>query len=812
MINDNVGETIAYSHHGSLSRELRRTVEQRLKNGGLSAVVATNSLELGIDIGTLDEVVLIQTPFSISSALQRVGRSGHSVSQTSRARIFPIHGGDFLEAAVMAAAVSEKDIEELHPVQCPLDVLSQVIVSMVAVEPWNLDELYLFLKSTYPYHNLKRRQFDLVLEMLAGRYADSRIRELRPRVSIDRVDGTIRGREGVQYFLFLAGGTIPDRGYYTLRTHDSKATIGELDEEFVWERSVGDSFTLGAQSWRIEKIGHQDVEVTPTRTQAAMAPFWKAEAINRDFHLFEKIALFLEQWNEKLDAAEFERKLRDRYALDSSSAKELVRYLQRQRRATTSDLPHRHHMLIEHCRDPMGRSDAKQVILHTLWGGRVNHPFSMALSQAWQERHGYALEVFVDNYAIMLNLPHDFGIDDLIGMVRTDNLDSLLRRKLETTGFFGARFRESASVALLLPRAGFKRRTPLWLNRLRAKKLLSAVMRYEDFPILVETWRSCLQDEFDLENLAGLLDEIRRGVIRISEVFTEAPSPFSSGLVWRHTNQFMYEDDAPRQPGVSNLRQDLIREAALNSRIRPALAPSILRSFSEKLQRIYAGYSPSTARGLLDWLEERLLIPVDEAQELLSAVARDHDLSREDLFKALEGKAGFLTLHRSDSTFIVALESVGRVLGCLGLDLQQVSLSKLVSPETALQEADLTSVVAALRQWRRSHSDEEDLTTLIGEWLRYYGPVPLERLKRLFGFDETAIGELLRVLTDCKTVVVDSFGEDPNRIEVCDLENLERLLRLARSERRESFKTRSIDQLPLFLAHLAGIDEQGRFD
>jgi ATP-dependent Lhr-like helicase len=809
LINESADRIVAYSHHGSLSRELRRVVEQRLKEGRLSAVVATNSLELGIDIGSLDEVILVQTPFSVSSALQRAGRSGHRVGQTSRARIFPTHGGDFLEASVMAAAVSAGDIEEIHPVLCPLDVLAQVIVSMTCVQRWNIDELFSFLRSSYPYHNLKRRQFDLVLDMLAGRYADTRVRELRPRVSIDRIDNTAEGREGVQYLLFLAGGTISDRGYYTLRTHDSKAIIGELDEEFVWERSVGDSFTLGAQSWRIERIGHQDVEVIPTRLRSAMAPFWKAEAMDRDFFFSEKIALFLEEWNERLENSGARAELQDQYALDSSSAKELLQYLKRQRQETEADLPHRHHILIEHCQQSLDRSDNEQVILYTFWGGKVNRPFSMALAQAWEEKHGYPLEVYVDNSAIMLSLAHEFGREDLVDLVRPDNLESLLRSKLETTGLFGARFRECASIALLLPRAGFKRRTPLWLNRLRAKRLLSAVSRYEDFPILVETWRCCLQDEFDLVSLERLLDEVRRGTIRISAVSTRSPSPFSAGLVWRQTNRFMYEDDTPRTRGRSNLSEDLIREAALSSRIRPDLSPPLLRDFTEKLQRIAPGYAPSTSRDLLDWAKERLLIPIDECDALLAAVARDHGLSKNDLLQPLEGKIGFLTLLQSDSTFLVANESVARILGCLGLKTDDARLHTSLSPMIPLEEKHLVSLRSSCQEWKAKHSNEEDHTALLGEWLRYYGPVPLERLRNLFGLDQASIDELLQSLIESKTVVVDSFSSESKQLEVCDLENLERLLRLARSEKRPSFEALGLDHLPLFLATWQGIASPG---
>ncbi|MEE9562520.1 MAG: DEAD/DEAH box helicase, partial [Thermoanaerobaculia bacterium] len=295
LLNEDESSDLAYSHHGSLAREIRAGVEERLKEGRLAAIVATNSLELGIDIGSLDEVVLVQTPPTVASAVQRIGRAGHGVGEVSHGRLYPLFERDYLSAAVVARSVLDQDIEEVRPIIGALDVLAQIVLSMVATESWGIDELFDFIRTTYPYRELTRRQFDLVLEMLAGRYADSRVRELEPRISIDRVAGTVVGRRGAARLVYLSGGTIPDRGYYHLRLEASMAKIGELDEEFVWERSVGDTFTLGAQSWRIRTITHNDVLVSPAHRSSAMAPFWRAEERDRSFHLSAKMGRFLEQ-------------------------------------------------------------------------------------------------------------------------------------------------------------------------------------------------------------------------------------------------------------------------------------------------------------------------------------------------------------------------------------------------------------------------------------------------------------------------------------------------------------------------------------
>ncbi len=539
-------QELAYAHHGSLSREIRLAVEQRLKKGELKAIVATSSLELGIDIGELDNVILIQTPPAISSAIQRIGRSGHHVGSTSRGLLYPTHGRDFLNGAIIAKSVVEQDIEPINPIDAPLDVLAQVIISMVAFETWDIDELFASIKASYPYRNLSRRQFDLLLSMLAGRYAETRLRELKPRIHLDKIDNTVRGREGVQRLIYLSGGTIPDRGYYDLRIEESRAKIGELDEEFVWERKVGETFALGTNVWQIRRITDNDVEVIPTDAQPGIIPFWRAEDMSRDFYFSEKILLFLERVNDRLDdqASLRDELLRD-YFLDDPAADELIGYLKRQREATGADLPHRHHLLIEHFQDPLNQSGMKQVILHTLWGATINTPFALALQAAWEEKYHYHIEVIENNDCLVLMLPHEFSAQDIFSLVTPENLERLIRASLEKSGFFGARFRENAGRALLLPRLHFKKRLPLWLNRLRSKKLMDAVLQYPDFPILLETWRTCLQDEFDLERLRQMLDEVRAGQIKLTEVITREESPFAEGLIWKQTNIHVYEDDSP---------------------------------------------------------------------------------------------------------------------------------------------------------------------------------------------------------------------------------------------------------------------------
>ncbi|MBP7736205.1 MAG: DEAD/DEAH box helicase [Spirochaetes bacterium] len=789
-LNEDEGEIIAYSHHGSIAREIRLEVEERMKRGELKAIVATSSLELGIDIGDLDEVILVQTPFSISSCLQRLGRAGHGVGERSAGRIFPTHGMDLLTAAVMARCVDERGIEPVRPVECPLDILAQVIVSMTAAETWNIDDLYNFLKTCHPYHNLSRNQYGLVLEMLAGRYADSRLKELSQRVSIDRLDNTVAARAGAAYIIYTSGGTIPDRGYYDMRVQGAGSKIGELDEEFVWERKIGDTFTLGTQGWRIQNITHNDVEVVPLRGTAGMLPFWKAEERDRDFYYSEKILSFLKEADEGLgDPEGFIDRLRHVYSMDENAAASLADFLQRQKAASGGKLPHRGRVVIEHYHDGSGASDSTETVLHTFWGGRVNRPYAMALAAAWEERYHTPLEIFVSDANILLILTGDVSIREALSLVTAENLEELLRKRMESSGFFGARFRINAARALLLPRATFKKRYPLWLNRLRSRKLLETVMAYPDFPILLETWRECLQDDFDLESLKILLDEAAAGRIEFTETTNSAPSPFCGSLIWRQTNKYMYQDDAPEGRGQSNLSQAILDEVLHSSRLRPRIPARLAADLESRLQRLRAGYAPSSPAELLDWLKERLLIPLDEWDRLAAACRRDSPDFPAELPPAISEKISTIILPGSTVTHRAALENVPLIRSLFGM----ADDGGAISPGAG------TSAVES----------EMDRADFLAQWLSYYGPLRRERITESLGIRGGDLEDLLERLAEERRIIVDAIIEGSDSEEVCYTDNLERLLRMARQDRQPSFKALGPEYLQLFLASHQGAARPG---
>ena len=793
-INHGFDKPLAYTHHGSLSREIREVVEQKLKAGDLKAIVATSSLEMGIDIGALDEVVLIQSPPSISAAIQRIGRAGHQVGEISRSTLFPTHARDFLDAAVLAEAIGNHDIETLRSVDCPLDVLAQVLVSMVAMQTWDIDELFAQIKTSTPYQNLKREQFDQVLNMLAGRYADSRIRELKARVAIDRLDNTVSTLKGAVQAIYMSGGTIPDRGYFHMRHSQTNARIGELDEEFVWENGPGTRFTLGTQTWKVEKVTHNDVFVSPGNPSKPAPPFWKAEDFHRDYHFSERVGNFLEQANDALDSEAFAERLQSKYCLDQTSASQLLAYLKRQKAATRADLPHRHHVLVEHINSGPDGAPGNQVVIHNFWGGQVNRPLGMALSSAWEESFGHQLEVFPTNDSIALQLPEEVSTETLLSMVSAESLPDLLRKQLEGSGFFGARFRECAGRALLLSRGRMNQRMPLWLSRLKSQKLMESVMRYDDFPILLETWRTCLHDSFDLEHLQQLLHELNDGQIAWSEVHTSQASPFAQSVAWQQVNQYMYEDDRPRGGKSSNLSSELIRDVVFTPGLRPVIADEVIADFENKRQRLSPGYTPVVGVDLIEWVKERVLIPGNEWNALLEGIARDQNLSAEETMRQVHARLAVIDGEHLQQSFICAQERLPQLMATFFADTS-------VEAQTLQRNAPVEIPATGEAEIDR----REVLPLLLSEWLQFYGPRTADFLDQLLPLNSYELASILDDLQEEQIIIHGVLTANTESETICDSENFETLLRMNRRSNTPVFQAREIEELPLFLAHMQGL-------
>ena len=745
-LNNLFDEPSVYSHHGSLAKDIRLEVETRFKKGELQAIVATSSLELGIDIGDLDEVLLVQSPPSIASAMQRIGRAGHQVNEVSRATLYPIHARDFLDAWVLSEAISERNLEPLKPIESSLDMLGQIVVSMVATEDWHVESLFRVISRAYPYERLSREQFESVLEMLAGKYEETRIRDLRPRIAIDRASQTVSIRKGAVFAFYTSGGSIPDRGYYQLRADASGDKIGELDEEFVWEAKIGQRFTFGSQYWRIQRITHNDVFVTASQSGADIPPFWRFETINRSLHFANLIGDFLFQANESIranKADQLEQRLLDS-GFESIASDELVEYLTRQRAATNCELPHSNHIVAEYVRTgPAGyRSTGNdgQLVIHTCWGGQVNRPIGYALESIWREHFRGEPDIFVDNHAIVVQMKHGATAKAVIERLKQADVTTEMRKCLETTGFFGGRFRECAGRALLLTKKRFTRRMPLWMTRMQAKKLMSATSKYPDFPILLETWRTCLNDEFDMRGVDEVMSRLAADEIAVSFVELDSPSPFASDVVFEQVNRYMYADDTPERRQPSALSGSLIDEVIANPSVRPKLKREAIDAIEGKIQRTSPGYIPEGETELSHWLKERIWV------------------RKADWFDAVEIIDSAVTLTIESVEWIAHRESIELV--------------------------------------------ERDTETALTNAIQFYGPRTRDELYRLFPLTRAQIDGLIDELIDAEVLLDDVYVEGEDHPFICDRWNFEAILRFQRSTARGGVVTQSISNLPWFLANL----------
>ncbi len=767
---------LAWAHHGSLSREIRSEVEQRLKAGELRAIVATSSLEMGIDIGELDAVVMVQTPPGIANTLQRLGRAGHRVDAVSRGTLFPVHDHDFLEAAVVTRATLERDLEPLTPIHCPLDMLAQCIISCCATETRSADDLFNMLRRADPYADLSRENFDRVLEQLAGRYSGARVRTLEPRIEYDRLTGAIDAKKSAVFAFYNAGGSIPDRGYYQIRHSDGGTQIGELDEEFVWEAKIGDVFSFGTQHWQVQRITHNDVFVKPARPIGIAPPFWRSEKVDRSAHLATRLAAFLSAAEDTLahqSTATLSERLESEHHFDARSAAKLTTYLQRQRSSTGCALPGHRHVVIEHVQagpDGYRGPDLQtQWVLHTFWGGRVNRPFALALGAAWRSAFEDTPEIHSDNDALIVLTKARPTPEQVMSLVTAAKLDGLLRQSLEGSGFFGARFREVSGRFLLLPRQRFNQRLPLWMSRLQAKKLLSATRDFDDFPVTLETWRTCLRDEFDLDALRERLTAVGDGSLTWSYVQSQTPSPFARQLSYEQIAPLVYADDTPESDGPSQLSTDLIQAVAQHAELRPALHAQVCAEFVAKRQRSREDYRPDSAPEWRAWTLERVLLPESEWWDGWHGSPASADT------RLVEWTIG-------DRRWVCHLEHA-----------------------RTLRETGLMANAACSRARLPKLTDPRDALTLAVEVLSFYGPL-----------SETHILELLPsvpegLLTD-ERLVRDVEIEGDGGHYFVEAQNLEILLRWQRAANRPEFEALPSTQLPAFLARWQAFDKPATTD
>jgi ATP-dependent Lhr-like helicase len=678
-LNELAEETVAYAHHGSLSREQRSDVEDRLKAGHVKALVATSSLELGIDMGAIDLVVQIEAPPTVASGLQRIGRAGHSVGQESSGVIFPKYRGDLLACAALTRAMLDGAVETTRYPRNPLDVLAQQIVAAVSLEDWRVDDLFELVRRAAPFAELSRGIFDSVLDMLAGRYASDEFAELKPRITWDRVAGVLQARQGAQRIAIANGGTIPDRGLYGVflagaARHGGR--IGELDEEMVFESKPGDTFVLGASTWRIEEITFDKVLVTPAPGQPGRMPFWRGEAAGRSLELGQKIGELTRELGALSEAAAIER-LQTRHGLDPQAGKNLVQYLADQRAATRA-VPDDKTLVIERCRDELG--DYRVCVLSPL-GGRVHAAWSMAAVARVRDQLGIDVESMWTDDGFVVRFPEqDQPPDPAILIPTPDELEGLLIRQLGQSALFAARFRENASRALLLPRRRPGQRTPLWQQRKRAADLLAVAAQYTSFPILLETYRECLRDVFDLPALHALLRDVQSRTMRLVQLDSDTPSPFASALLFGFVANYIYDGDAPlaeRRAQALSIDQAQLRELLGEAELRDLLDADAMTALEAQLQLLDPRYKLKNLDGLHD-----ALLRIGDLDETEIAARSVEPAKASEWIKQLTGtrRALSVKLGASDTRRLVAVEDAARYRDAVGIVLPPGLPDALLAP------------------------------------------------------------------------------------------------------------------------------------
>ncbi|MGH3866271.1 MAG: ATP-dependent helicase [Pseudonocardiaceae bacterium] len=661
-------DVIAKAHHGSMSREQRTLVEEELKSGRLPCVVATSSLELGIDMGAVDLVVQVEAPPTVASGLQRIGRAGHQVGAVSRGVVFPKFRSDLVSCAVIAERMASGAIEALRYPRNPLDVLAQQVVAMVALDPWTVDNLAALVRRAAPYSTLPDSALHAVLDMLAGRYPSEEFGELRPRIVWDRINDELRGRPGAQRLAVTSGGTIPDRGLFTVMTpggaDGAGSRVGELDEEMVYESRVGDTFLLGSTSWKIVDITHDRVIARPVPGEPARMPFWKGDAPGRPLELGRALGAFVRELSGAgVDAA---RSRIEAAGLDGWAADNLLTYV-REQRAATGHVPDDRTILVERFRDELGDW---RMVLHSPFGAQVNGPWALAISARLRERRGVEAQVASADDGIVLRLPdaldaHGAEVlptaEDVL--LDPDEVEQLVIAEVSTSALFASRFRECAARSLLLPRRDPRRRTPLWQQRQRSAQLLTIASKYEQFPVVLEAMRECLQDVYDLPGLCELMSEVRARRVRVVEVTTPSPSPFARSLLFGYVGMFLYELDAPlaeRRAAALALDSTLLAELLGAEAIRELLDPGVLVDLEAQLQRIDPDWQARDVESTADVL--RALGGLTEAEAAQRGIAPEW-------LTTLSAARRAITVRIAGQRRWIAIEDAGRVRDALGVAL-----------------------------------------------------------------------------------------------------------------------------------------------
>ena len=721
---------LARAHHGSVSKEQRAQIEDDLKSGRLRCVVATSSLELGIDMGAVDLVIQVEAPPSVASGLQRIGRAGHQVGEISQGVLYPKHRTDLLHCTVTVERMLSGAIEEIRIPQNPLDILAQQTIAAASIDDLDVDDWYSLVRRSAPYADLARAVYDATLDLISGRFPSDEFAELRPRVTWDRAVGTLTGRRGAQRLAVTSGGAIPDRGLFgVFMVGEKAARVGELDEEMVYESRVGDVFALGATSWRIEDITHDRVLVSPAFGQPGRLPFWIGDSVGRRAELGAAIGAFTGAIADATTLTDHA----DRLGLTAYARDNLAALIAEQREAT-GHLPTDRTLVVERFRDELGDW---RVILHSPYGLRVHAPWASAISARLQETLGLEGAVTASDDGIIVRLPDtdDDPPGGAVFIIDPDDIEPLVTNALADSSMFASRFRECAARALLLPRRNPGRRAPLWQQRQRSAQLLSVASQFPDFPIILETVRECLQDVYDLPALTDLLTRISSRKLRIVEVETPSPSPFAASMLFGYVGAFMYNDDAPlaeRRAAALSLDTSLLAQLLGRVDLRELLDPAVIASIVARLQRLAPERAARDAEDIGDLL--RWLGPLPTAEVARRYLGDDAPEVLADLHRS---GAIISVIHRGEPLW-AAVEDTARLRDALG-----------IPPPLGVPAAFLESV-------------PDPVGDLVHRFARTHGPFTADEAAEGLGMAIAVVRDTLARLAADRKIVEGDFVTDPD--------------------------------------------------
>jgi ATP-dependent Lhr-like helicase len=725
---------LARAHHGSVSKEQRAEVEDDLKSGRLRAVVATSSLELGIDMGAVDLVIQVEAPPSVASGLQRIGRAGHQVGEISRGVVFPKHRTDLIGCAVSVQRMLAGQIETMQVPANPLDVLAQQTVAACALEPLDAEEWFDTVRRSAPFAALPRSAFEATLDLLSGKYPSTEFAELRPRLVYDRDRGILTARPGAQRLAVTSGGTIPDRGLFTVylatgADSEKPSRVGELDEEMVYESRPGDVISLGATSWRITEITHDRVLVVPAFGEPARLPFWRGDNVGRPAELGAAIGAFTGELAGLTPPAFAQRC--HALGFDDFATENLRRLLDDQRTAT-GIVPSDTTLLVERFRDELGDW---RVILHSPYGLRVHGPLALLVGRRLRERYGIDEKPTASDDGIIVRLPdtESSAPGTELFVFDADEIEPIVTAEVGGSALFASRFRECAARALLLPRRHPGRRSPLWHQRQRAAQLLDVARKYPDFPVVLETARECLQDVYDVPALIDLMARVGQRRVRVAEVETVSPSPFAASQLFGYVGAFMYEGDSPlaeRRAAALSLDNVLLSELLGRIELRELLDPDVLASTAAQLQHVSPDRAARDAEAVADLL--RLLGPLTQDEIAARATATDVGGWLEGLRAAKRA----LTVSFASRSWWVAIEDIGLLRDGVG-----------VAVPAGVSATFTASVV-------------DPLGELLGRYARTHGPFTTEAAAVRFGLGLRVAADVLgRLAADGRLVRGEFTGE-----------------------------------------------------